>query len=94
MNDNSTEIRVLEQKILFWTDKMNSSKSNVECAVLSDKIREAKNKIAKLRLGNEPEKTIKSHFDPPLIVDKEDKKKGNMTRGQVIDTGSSISFNL
>ena len=90
--DNQT-VEMLQKKIKFWTQTLNNSRNDVERAVLSGKIKEAKDEIERIT-GKEFEKVVKVQMDAPLMVEKEDRKNGVMTRGQVIDTGGTISFTL
>lgn len=82
-------VDLLQTQIKFWEDKLKQSRSNVDCALLQDKITNAKNKIKEMQ-NEKPEKIMKTQIDAPSLADKSE----NLERGQVrlVETSSSEAY--
>ena len=87
-SDVEKKIEEINKKIAFWESQLKQSRNEINCAVLVDKISDAKREI--IALKNKPKPiSIHSTIDAPSVADKEDNNFTVLQRGQIMDPGSN-----
>lgn len=82
----------LQKKISFWNNKLNNCKDPVECAILADKISEARNMIAKIR-SKKLEQNITTQIDAPAMIDRIEQYDSGITPTNIVLNGDN-SFKI
>ena len=86
-----SRVETLEHKITYLTKKLQSTRSSLEAAILSDQIKEARAELTSLTT-EEPKKDVVQPFDVPLVMDATSYKQA--TRGTIVDTSSVIRISM
>ena len=87
------KIEELETKINFWNQKLISSKSEVEIAILNDKVAQAKKEIEQLK-EKKQKQHIKQHIDAPAMVDRNTDDMIELSRGQIMNSGNVFGLEI
>lgn len=82
-NSNTEIVEELQRKITYWSSRLNKINNPAEAAVLSDKIKEAREKIIAIE-NNQKKITITSSVAAPIVANR---KKVPPSRGTMVEGG-------
>lgn len=75
----------------YLEKKLKGTKDQVESAIISDKIKDLKNKLSVLAIVL-PDSKVKDVIDQPVVADRSTYNPLVLTRGQVLDTETFSSI--